>query len=75
MYNICNKISSVMPLNFNVVDVCIVTIKTKPWMHAREVYKELKYSKNANVIKGHCSLENIVEKYQMSCVTSCGHTC
>ena len=51
MYNICNKISSVMPLNFNVVDVCIVTIKTKPWMHAREVYKELKYSKKCKRYK------------------------
>ena len=40
-----------MPLNFNVVDVCIVTIKTKPWMHAREVYKELKYSKKCKRYK------------------------
>lgn len=34
-----------MPLNLNVVDVYITTINRKPWMHAREVYKALKYSK------------------------------
>ena len=33
------------PLTFNVVNVYVVTVNRKPWMHAREVCKALKHSK------------------------------
>ena len=64
--------SSVMPFTFNVVELCVVIINEKPWTRAREVCKALendaKTSKTANMIRGHCSSENITHKYQMSSV-------
>ena len=46
------KMSSVMPFTFNTVDLCVVTIKEKPWTHAKEVYKALQYNKKtADIIK------------------------
>ena len=66
------KMSSVMPFTFNAVELCIVTINEKPWKRAREVCRALEYdsktSKTANIIKAHCSPENITQKYQMSSV-------
>ena len=50
----------------------VVTINGKPWTHAKEVCRVLEYdaktSKTANIIRAHCSPENITQKYQMSSV-------
>ena len=56
-----------MPFSFNEVEFCVVTINKKPWRRAREVCRALEYgtSKTANIIKAHCSPENITQKYQM----------
>ena len=40
-----NKMSSVMPLTFNAVELCVRTIKEKPWTRAREMCKALKWCK------------------------------
>ena len=57
---------------FNAVELCVVIINEKPWTHAKEVCKAFEYdgktSKTANIIRGHCSPENITQKYQMSTV-------
>ena len=66
--------SSVMPFIFNAVELCIVIINEKAWTRAIEVCKALEHdaitSKTANIIRGHCSPENITQKYQMSSVYS-----
>ena len=49
-----------MTLTFNAVELCIVTINEKPWKHAREVCRALKYNKKtANIVKNHCSKKTI----------------
>ena len=64
--------SSVMPFTFNAVELCVVTINGKSRIHAREMCSALEYdtktSKTANIIRTHCSPENITQKYQMSIV-------
>ena len=66
------KMSSVMPFTFNAVELCVVTINGKSRIRAREVCSALEYdtktSKTANIIRTHCSPENITQKYQMSIV-------
>ena len=62
---ITNKMSSVMPFTFNVVEICAVTINEKPWLRTREMCRALEY---ANIIRAHCSQENITQKHQMSSV-------
>ena len=61
-----------MPFTFNAVELRVVSINGKPWIRAREVCSALKYdtktSKTANIIRVHCSPENITQKYQMSSV-------
>ena len=39
------KMSSVMSLTFNAVNLCVVTINEKPWTRAREVCRALEYGK------------------------------
>ena len=64
--------SPVMPFTFNAVELCVVVTNEKPWTRAREVCKALEYdaetSKTVKIIRGHCSPENITQKYQMSSV-------
>ena len=66
--------SSVMPFAFNAVELFVVTLNDKPWTRAREVCRALEYdvkiSKTANIIRVHCSPENITQKYQMSGVNA-----
>ena len=61
-----------MPFSFNGVELGAVIINEKPWTRAREVCRALEYdakaSKTANIIKAHCSPENITQKYQISSV-------
>ena len=48
------KMSSVMPLTFNAVILCVVTINEKPWTRAREVCRALEYgkaTKTADVVR------------------------
>ena len=64
-----NKMSSTMPLTFNAVELCVVTIKEKPWTRAREVWRALKYyRKTVNIVKKNCIKENYTQKYQKSSV-------
>ena len=59
-----------MSFTFNAVELYVVIINEKRWTRAREVCKALEYdaktSKTANIIRGHCSPENITQKCQMS---------
>ena len=59
--------SSAMPLSFNAVELCVVTINEKPWTRVKEVYEALEYgtSKTANIMRAHCSPEDITQKYQI----------
>ena len=61
--------SSVMPLTFNAVKLCVVTINEKPWTRAREVCKALQYgraTKTADVVRCLCTRENYVHKWQLA---------
>ena len=61
------KMSSVTPLTFHAVELCVVTINEKPWTRARKVCRALKYNKKTvNIVKNHCSKENYTQKYQLS---------
>ena len=40
-----------MPFSFNAVELYIVTINEKPWTHAREVCKALRYEKKLQTSK------------------------
>ena len=61
------KMSSAMPLSFNAVELCVVTINEKPWTRAKEVYEALEYgtSKTANIMRAHCRPADITQKYQI----------
>ena len=62
-----------MPFSFNAVELCVVTINKKPWMHAREVCKALEYNKKtADIVKAFCSRKNYAQKYQMGGFTAAG---
>ena len=61
-----------MPFSFNSVKLCVVIINEKSWTRAKEMHRALKCdaktSKTPNIIKAHCSPENITQMYQMSSV-------
>ena len=61
-----------MPFSFNSVELCVLTINEKPWTRAREACRALEYdaktSKTVNIIRAHCSPENITQKYQITSV-------
>ena len=58
---------SFIPFTFNKVQLQVVTINGKEWCRAKEVCKALEYrEKTAHIIRGHCSTENITQKYQLS---------
>ena len=55
-----------MPFAFNAVELKVVTINGEPWTRAKEVCKVLEYQRQTEeVIKDHCSLGNIAQKYQL----------
>ena len=56
-----------MPFVFKAVELCVVNISEDPWTGAKEMCRVLEYgtSKTANIIRAHCSPENITQKYQM----------
>ena len=60
-----------MPLTFNTVELCVVTINEKPWSRAREVCKALEYNKAAKqVVRQHFSKENYAHKWKLSSVST-----
>ena len=70
------KMSSVMLLSFNVVELCVVTINEKLWTHAREVRRAVEYNeKAADIVKAFFSLENYTQKYQMGWFHRNGEAC
>ena len=55
------NMSSVVPLTFNAVDLCFVTINEKPWAHAKELCRALEYgkaTKTADIVKHLCNNEH-----------------
>ena len=60
-----------MPFGFNAVELYVVTINEKPWTHAREVCKILRYKKKtANIVRYHCTRENYARKWQLAGLVS-----
>ena len=65
--------SSLVPFTFNKVDLVVVNLNGKEWCRAKEVCQALEYEKKTgNVIRDHCSRENIIQKYQLSSVPPTG---
>ena len=64
---------SLVPFKFNNTKLVTITINGKHWTCAKEVCGGLEYEKKTgNVIRDHCSTENIRYKYELAGVT--GHT-
>ena len=67
--------SSVLPFDFNAVEIYVVTINEKPWTRAREVCKALRYEKAARrVVRHHYTRENIKHKHQLEVVRAVAST-
>ena len=63
--------SSIIPLIFNAVELCVLTINENPWTRAKEACRTLEYGKAtkfADIVKHLCSKENYTQKYQLSSV-------
>ena len=60
-----------MPLTFNAVKLCVVTINEKPWVRAREVCRALEYQKGRarDVLKSHVNKRHKHELEGTSAVT------
>ena len=56
-----------MPLSFNAVDLCVVTINEKPWTLAKEVCRALEYKKGRarDVLKRLMSIKNKQQKHEL----------
>ena len=58
-----------MPFSFNAVELCVVTSNDKPWTHAKEICKALRYEKAARrIVRHHYTGENIQHKHQLAVV-------
>ena len=69
------KMSSVITLVFNAVELYVVTINEKLWTRAREVCKALRYKKAARrVVRHHCTRENIQHKHELAVIPTVGTT-
>ena len=66
--------SSVIPLTFNSVELCVVTINEKTWTHAKEAFRTLEYNKKTSktviIIKAHDSPENYCHMWQLIIVSA-----
>ena len=64
-----------MPLTFNAVDLCVVTINEKPWTRAKEVCRALEYTqgRTRDVLKKHVSIENKQHKHELEGCTAAVH--
>ena len=61
------RMSSVMQLTFNAVELCVVTMNEKPWVRSRKVCRALQYQKGRarDVLKTHVSIENKQHKHEL----------
>ena len=70
------EVSSVMPLTFNAMELCIVSINEKPWTCGREVWRALQYNKKNSK---HCQKPLQQGKLRPEVLneqcTHCGYTC
>ena len=61
--------SALVSFKFNNIKLFTVTINGKHWTRAKEICQSLEYnkekSKTANIIRAHCSIENITQKCQL----------
>ena len=61
--------SALVPFTFNDTKLFTVTVDGKHWTRGREPVRALGYnkvtSKTANIIRSHCSIENITQKDQL----------
>ena len=61
--------SSVIPLTFNSVELCLATINEKAWTRAKEAFRTLEYNKKTSktviIIKAHDSPENYSHMWQL----------
>ena len=60
--------SALVPFTFNNTNLNTVTVNGKHWTRAKEICKALEYkktTKTANIIRAHCSIENITQKCQL----------
>ena len=61
--------SALVPFTFNNTKLFTVTVDGKHWTRGREPVRALGYnkltSKTANIIRAHCSIENITQKCQL----------
>ena len=60
--------SGLVPFTFNNTNLNTVTVNGKHWTRAKEICKALEYkktTKTANIIRAHCSIENITQKCQL----------
>ena len=65
--------SCVMPFAFNAVELYVVTVNGKHWTRAKEVCKALEYqktTKTAQVVRAHCSSENMRHMRELKGVVS-----
>ena len=61
--------NALVPFTFNDRKLFTLTIDGKSWTRAKEICESLEYnkvtSKTANIIRAHCSIENITQKCQL----------
>ena len=61
--------SALVSFTFNNTNLNTVTVNGKHWTRAKEICESLEYnkvtSKTANIIRAHCSIENITPKWQL----------
>ena len=66
IYNKRMSTNALVPFTFNYTKLFTVTIDGKSWTRAKEICESLEYnketSKTANIIRAHCSIENITQK-------------
>lgn len=68
-FNMCNKISSLVPCTFNNIALFKITVAGNPWTFAREVCRACEYGKTTKVsdyVKHVRSQENYTYKFQLT---------
>ena len=64
-----------MPLTFNAVDLCVMTINEKPWTRAKKACRPLEYKKGMvrGALKKHVSIENKQHKHELERHAAAAH--
>ena len=66
---------SLLLFTINKITFQAVSIDGREWCRVKDVYKVLEYrEKTAHIIRAHCSMENVAQKYQMRNVGVAGTT-